>query len=359
MIVGIHIDPHKGFTATLKRYETILDYNGIDHIRLDVNKPDFWEQVKTVDLFIFHYYGTERQSIMAHTIIPVVENVLGIPCFPNTTVSWLYDDKVREYYFLQQNEIPVIPTWVFWNKSDAQAWLDQAKFPLVFKLWGGASSLNVILVKSKLTARKLTNRMFGGGIVSGHIPGFGSLKWKNMLTKEHWKIVGGKLKRRIKGEQGNPFEARHRNYVLFQKFLPGNFGDTRVHIIGNRALADVRLVRSHDFRASGSGKYTVNRERIDPRCIQIAFTVAKKFGFSSMAFDFLFDENNMPLISEISYTQPDAGVWGYPGWWDEQLTWHEGHSSMQYMILKDLLKREDLKQPDMKPDLDPDWTEVK
>lgn len=355
MVVGIHTDPHKGFTKMLKRYETILDFNSIGHIRLDLSKPDFWEKVKKVDLFIFHYYGTERQIMMAQTILPVIADVLGISCYPNPQMSWLYDDKVREYYFLSQHDLPVIPTWIFWDKTEAVNWLREAKLPVVFKLGGGAASVNVVLVKNKLYARRLINKMFGTGIISGHLPGFGSLKWRNLFTREHLRRFGGKVKRRIKGEQGNPFEQRHRNYILFQQFLPNNNVDTRIHIYGNRAFGDMRFVRPKDFRASGSGRCTFEPEKIDRRCIKIAFDISKRFGFYSMAFDFLYNEQNQPLISEMSYTQPDDGVRMYPGFWDDQLNWHEGHFWPQYMILQDRLNLQNLKQPEMGSDIDPLW----
>ena len=174
-----------------------------------------------------------------------------------------------------------------------------------------------------------------------------------MLTKEYLRRLGGKIKRRLRGEQGNPFEQSHSNYVLFQEFLPNNVVDTRIHIFGNRAFGDVRFVRRKDFRASGSGKYTTDTEKIDRRCIKIAFEISKKCGFQSMAFDFLFDENNQPLISEMSYTQPDWGVWVYPGYWDDEMNWHEGHYWPQYLILKDMLNLQDLKQPEIKSDVDP------
>ena len=358
MVVGIHTDPHKGFTKMLERYETILDFNNIEHIRLDVNKPDFWEKVKKIDLFVFHYYGTERQIMMAQTILPIIEDVLGIPCYPNPKMCWLYDDKVREYYFLSQHDLPAIPSWIFWDKTEALNWLRDAKLPVVFKLSGGAGSVNVVLVKNKLYAKRLINKMFGTGIISGHLPGFASLKWRNLLTKEHLKKLGGKIKRRLRGEQGNPFEQRHRNYILFQKFLPNEI-DSRIHVFGNRAFGDVRFVRPNDFRASGSGRFTSDPDRIDRRCINIAFDISKKFGFTSMAFDFLYNENNEPLISEMSYTQPDDGVWMYPGFWDDQLNWHKGHFWPQYMVMKDMLNITDLKQPAMEAKMDPHWIDVK
>lgn len=350
MIVGIHKNPHKGITKLLARYEKVLTHNGIKYLWLDINDPNFWEKVNEVDLFIFNYTGTERQHQMAKTMLPIIEEDLKIPCFPNSKMNWLYDDKVREYYFLKLHGYPVIPTAIFWNKGEALKWLDETELPVVFKLSGGASSENVVLVKNRFYGRRLIRRMFGRGIVSGYIPGLASLKWENMFKSENIRILGGKVRRFIHKEQVNLYGQHHRNYILFQKFLPNNEIDTRINILGSRAFFTLRHVRTNDFRASGSGKMDMNPDNVDRRCIKMALDISKRFNFISLAIDFLYDANRQPLISEISYHRPDWGVWVCPGYWDEELKWHDGHYWPQYLILKDLLNIPDLQQPEMKPD---------
>lgn len=347
MLVGIHVDPNRGFNKVLERYEEILDFNEIKHIRLDINKTEFWSEVKKLDLFIFHYVGTEREHLIAKTIIPIIENELGIPCFPGSNANWVYDDKIREYLLLEQSNFNVIPTWIFWNKKDALDWFKRAELPLVFKLSGGASSENVVLVKAKRYGKKLIRKMFGKGIGSGKIPGFDIAKLSKYFDKSHIRMLGGQVKRILKREQGNLYGQRHRNYVFFQKFLPANDVDTRIHIIGNRAFSLLRHVRKNDFRASGFGLLEYDPEKVDKRCISIAFEIAKKLKFRSMAIDFLFDEKNQPLVLEMSYTRPDWGLWRSPGYWDDKMNWHEGHYWPQYLVLMDLLKIPNLKQPEM------------
>ncbi len=352
ILVGIHIDPHKEVNRVIERYESILDFNAIPHIRLDSSKSDFWEKIKGLSLFIFHLYGTERQIKMAHTIIPIVEETLRIPCYPNVLMGWLYDDKIREYYFLKQYSLPVIPTSTYWNKQEALQSLNNLKLPVVFKLKSGASDENVVLIESVSYGKRLINKMFSGGILSGRIPGLGSLKWKEMLSRERLRRLGGKIKRKLRGEEVNLFKQHHRDYVLLQKFLPNNKFDTRIAIIGNRAFGDVRYIRENDFRASGSWRYSCDPANVDLRCIKIAFEISKRFSFPTMMYDFLFDENNQPLISEISYAQPDWRFWMYPGYWDEKMNWHEGHNWMQYLVLMDILKMPDIKQPELELDVD-------
>jgi len=38
------------------------------------------------------------------------------------------------------------------------------------------------------------------------------------------------------------------------------------------------------------------------------------------------------------------------------MNWHEGHFWFQYLVLMDMLKLPDLKQPDMKPEVSDHWT---
>ena len=346
MLVGIHKDPYGKFCKFLQKYEEILDYNGIDHIRLDASQSDFWEIVKMLDLFIFRWghYDTDRQ--MAQTIIPIVEKELGIKCFPNWDTCWHYDDKIKEYYLLAQHGFPVVDSYIFWDRSKALKWLENAELPLVFKLKTGASSDNVILVKSKNRAKKLINIMFRKGISARNIPDWNALKFKEIKKLvRHW---GGNVLRKYRGEDISPFWQIQKNYVLFQKFLPNNKYDTRITIIGNRAFGFRRFVRNNDFRASGSGKIDYNMNKVDKNCIKIAFKVSKQLQFQSMAYDFIYNENNEPEFSEISYTYLDTAIYNCPGNWDSNLNWHEGHYWPQYFQLVDTLNLPELKQPEIK-----------
>lgn len=43
-----------------------------------------------------------------------------------------------------------------------------------------------------------------------------------------------------------------------------------------------------------------------------------------LAYDFIFDLDNNPLIVEISYGFSVEGYIDCPGYWDSSLKWHEG-----------------------------------
>jgi hypothetical protein len=58
----------------------------------------------------------------------------------------------------------------------------------------------------------------------------------------------------------------------------------------------------------------------------------------SVAFDFIDDTNNNPLIIEMSYCFPALGtVKDCPGHWNRELNWIEGKIRPQDAILDDLI----------------------
>jgi hypothetical protein len=52
--------------------------------------------------------------------------------------------------------------------------------------------------------------------------------------------------------------------------------------------------------------------------------VNEKVKSQSIAFDFVFDAEHNPLILEISYGFVAEGYDPCEGYWDKDLTWHEG-----------------------------------
>ena len=131
---------------------------------------------------------------------------------------------------------------------------------------------------------------------------------------------------------------RERGYVYFQDLIPNNLYDIRVVVVGNRAFALKRLVRENDFRASGSGKIVYDKTQIDLRCIQIAFDINKKLETQSIAYDFVFDTENNPLVIEISYGYAISAYDYCEGFWDENLNWYDEKVTPQYWMIEDLIK---------------------
>lgn len=348
MLVGIHKDPYDNFRDLNVKFEKILEFNNIDTVRLEASQADFWDIIPKLDLFIYSWIHFDAYKDRAKAILPVIEQDYKIKTFPNQDTCWHYDDKIRQFYRLKAHGFPVVDSWVFWEKKEALHFIKHAEYPLVFKLKGGAGSSSVVLIKNQSQAKKLVNRMFGKGILTGKVPDSNSVRIKYFNPYKELRRTAKRFKRRWEGIDPYPYWHRHKNYVYFQKFLPGNDHDTRVTTIGNRGFAFRRFVRKNDFRASGSDNWSLDRSKLNYDLVKLGLEISKQMNFQAMAYDFIYDEKGQARIVEISYTYGD-----YPefstGFLDEDLKWHDGSYWTQYLELVDALNMPGLKQPDIKP----------
>ena len=135
--IGIHVEPQKQFSPRLQVYEKICAHNNIGTERLCSSESNFWERLTRMDAFIYHWGQWDACRQNARAVLPIVEEELRIPCFPNLRTCWAFDDKIRQYYLARAHGLPMARTWVFWEQEDALDWADTASLPVVFKLAGG------------------------------------------------------------------------------------------------------------------------------------------------------------------------------------------------------------------------------
>jgi glutathione synthase/RimK-type ligase-like ATP-grasp enzyme len=234
---------------------------------------------------------------------------------------------------------PVVNSYVFYDKTTATKWIRSIDYPKVFKLRGGAGSKNVMLVKSQSKAHKLVKTAFGRGF--RQYDAFGGIKEqirKLRIGKGSVKEVLKAVAHLVYPVQLEKAKGREKGYAYFQDFIPGNSFDIRVIVIGNKAFAIKRLVRENDFRASGSGFLQYVKEDIDIRCVQTSFEANKKLHAQCIAYDYVFDPAGKPLIVEISYGFMAKGYDPCPGYWDEQLNWHEGAFDPYGWMIENLIE---------------------
>jgi glutathione synthase/RimK-type ligase-like ATP-grasp enzyme len=263
----------------------------------------------------------------------------GISVFPNIKTCWHFDDKIAQKYLLEAIGAPLIPTWVFTNKVEASQWIEGATWPKVFKLRCGAGSSNVRLVHSRGEAAALCRQAFGRGFpaLAGYLSDMKTRVRKTKTAHEFLERIA-RAPRTLLGVMNIQREMnRERGYIYFQEFLSDNLYDTRITIVGDRAFGFMRANRPNDFRASGSGSILYDHEKIDTRCVEIAFRIADRIGSQSLAFDFLFNSQHQPLIGEISYCYMSSAVRACEGHWDHQGAWHPGHIWPEEAILEDML----------------------
>ncbi|MGP5415875.1 ATP-grasp domain-containing protein [Psychrobacter faecalis] len=317
-----------------------IDYckkNNIEYKVVNAFDNDIITQLKDCDAFMWHHHhGKFKDVISAKKILFSLEHA-GIKVFPNFKTAWHFDDKVAQKYLLEAIDAPIVPSYVFYDKKEASGWARNTTYPKVFKLKGGAGATNVKLVENQTEALKLINKAFGKGF-----PQFDRF---NNLKESYIKYKGGQdtLFRLAKGVGrlaiSTNFAKQHppeKGYAYFQDFIPNDGFDIRVVVIGGkRAAAEKRFVRENDFRASGSGKFSY--EGIDCEVIKESFKIANKLNLQSVAFDFVIDKNNKPLIIEMSYGFGIQGISNVLGYWNHELNWHKDKLKPCEWIIEDLL----------------------
>jgi len=328
MLIGIHPDEN-GKGSFSDKWIDFLQKKDIYYTILDLTRSDAIEQAKQCDGIMWRWAHNPQDKQCAQKILFSIEHILKIPVFPDTSTSWHYDEKTAQFYLLGEIGAPVPGTWLFWQRDAAIEWARSAAYPLIFKLSSGAGSSNVMKVTNFAQADILIHKMFDRGFFPYTVNEFQKTPIPTNLSgcKAFLSRFLHAFSYVFLGDYPplNPsFWKPEYGYAYFQEFLQGNEFDTRITIIGDRAFAFHRMNRPGDFRASGSGNINYDPEKIDKRCIEIAFKISGECRFQSMAYDFLVKDNN-PVVCEISYTFSDQAVYDCPGYWNSRMQWHDRH----------------------------------
>ncbi|MDZ7755191.1 hypothetical protein [Rhodohalobacter sp.] len=212
------------------------------------------------------------------------------------------------------------------------------EFPKVFKLRTGSGSAHVKLVKKPNDAKRLINQAFGIGF--SQYDKFANLRerWtKYKIGKVNFKEVLKGIVRLGYTTNFAKVAGRERGYIYFQDFIPDNNFDNRVIVIDGKACAIKRKNRENDFRASGSGILSYDKENFSEKMIKQSFKIAEAINSKSLAIDYVF-KGREPMIVELSYGFPSGSfVDDCPGYWDRELNWHPGPFDAQGWMVESLL----------------------
>ncbi len=300
---------------------------------------DIISQVEDCDGLMWHWaHWDDRMYQFARQLTYSLERA-GKKVFPDARTCWHFDDKVGQKYLLEAVHAPLVPSYVFYARQRALAWVEAASWPKVFKLRRGAGSCNVRLVKSKSQAARLVRKAFGRGFSPVSRGGLFKDRLWHLKRDRDLRAVAGMAKglaRLFVPTQLEKRASRDKNYIYFQDFIPDNTFDIRVVVIGDRAFGIKRMVRGDDFRASGSGVIRYEREGIDLACVETSFDISEKLGTQCLAFDYVL-AGKRPLLLEISYGFLQGGYRDCPGYWDRQLSWHGGRFFAEWFMIEDFI----------------------
>ncbi|MDM1380713.1 ATP-grasp domain-containing protein [Myroides marinus] len=296
--------------------------NNIDFKIVDCYSTDIIRELKGCSALMWHHnHGLYKDVLVAKKLIRSLEKS-GMKVYPNSDSNWHFDDKVAQKYLLEAVDLPLVKSYVFYDKNTAMKWVNTTSFPKVFKLKGGASSQNVRLVHNKNECEKIIKRSFGRGWKQYDA-------WVNVKEKYRLSKQDGEWKRFLKALVRvfiAPYDAKmignEKGYVYFQDFIPNNTCDFRIQIVGDKAWAMRRMVRKNDFRASGSNMLDYDQTEIPVEMINNTFEVHQALNMPTIAVDYVLDSNNAFKIVEICYCFGIADDELNHGYWTKDLVYH-------------------------------------
>lgn len=331
MKIAIHHTPGTFSNRWIEHCEQF----GINYGIVNCHDNDIVDQLRAYDALMWHYYHDNyKDSLLAKQLLFALEQA-GKVVFPNFYTNWHFDDKVGQKYLLELFRAPLVPSYVFYDKAEAKQWALQTSYPKVFKIRRGAASSNVRLVKNDRQCMRLIDQAFGNGF--GQFDPFQAFEDRTRRfreTKNPLELLKG-LGRFVNPPAFARKAGRDRDYVYFQDYIPNNDFDIRLIVIGNRAYGMKRMVRSGDFRASGSGHFVY--DDIEPDVLRVGFDVTKRLKLQCAAYDFIYHEGK-PLIIEVSFGFGIKGSSKCKGYWDSELTWHNGEFNPQGWMVDAVLE---------------------
>lgn len=319
MKIGIHYR-EKSFSDHWIKY---CESNKIPYKIVNCYDNNIIEQLSDCTALMWHHSHVDYKDVLfAKRLLFALEQT-GIKVFPNFNTGWHFDDKVGQKYLLEAIGAPFIPSYVFYDEKTALKWAKGVSYPKVFKLRGGAGATNVRLVNDFSQSKKLIHQAFGRGF-SQHDPWYGLKdiinKYKSGTAKIK-NILGG-IGRIVRPNVYEKMIPKEKGYVYFQEFLPDNNYDIRLIVIGGKYVYGMkRMNRNNDFRASGSSVFVY--DGIPLEAVEAAFVYSKKLKLQAVAFDFIMDLSNSPVIIEMSFGFGTKGSSKCPGYWTSDLEWHE------------------------------------
>lgn len=323
-----------------KRWITYCEQHNIDYKLVDAYRNDIITQLSDCKVFMWHFYQNSPKDFLFAKELLFSLHTAGKLIFPSINMAWHFDDKVGQKYLLETINAPMVTSNVFYDKNAAHVWANDCDLPVVFKLRGGAGSQNVKLLKTRKTLKRHINKAFGRGF--SQYSATTVIKDRVQKYKKGNDTLIGVFKSIVRAIFPTNYEkvrGRDSGYIYFQKFIPDNDSDTRIIVVGNKAFGIKRKVRENDFRASGGGTIIYDKETINLKSVEISFEVSKKLNFDCVAFDFVFNEKNEPLIVEVSYGFAIEAYDACPGYWSDDLNWHEGQFNPQSWMIQDLYQK--------------------
>lgn len=228
-----------------------------------LERSDWIEQIEGSGCSIFlvwpDVFDTVTKS-MQDERLRIIEEELNKTIYPSLKEIWLYENKRLQHYWLKSHGFKTPKTWVFYLLDEALDFLENAKYPLVFKSNLGASASGVYIIKNKKEARKKAIDFLKNGY-------------------------------KIKGEKRIP---RQKGSLYIQEFL-SDVKEWRMVRIGDSYFGHGKDMKGQFH--SGSGK--ANWDLPPKEAFDLLYSITEKGNFTSMDVDMFEDKNGELYINEL------------------------------------------------------------
>jgi glutathione synthase/RimK-type ligase-like ATP-grasp enzyme len=223
--------------------------------------------------------------------IYILGKVMGHVIFPSPEEIFIYENKRFLSYWLKANNIPHPATHVFYNMTEAEAFLKETDYPVAGKVNIGASGSGVAVISDRSEGQEYLKRIFGGkGAYRRHGPNLSTGQWlpRALFYVSHPSELGEKIT--TYSAVARDFQ---KGFVLFQEFIPHSF-EWRVVRIGDSFFAHKKL-KAGD-KASGS----LLKSYCDPPLDLLDFVreITDHHNFFSQAID-IFETDRGYLVNEM------------------------------------------------------------
>lgn len=336
MRIAIH-DNKAGFTNRWVKY---CKKHSIDFVLIDIFSSNAINELEDCDALFWHLSHEKFNDALVGMGLMSALETKGLYVFPSPAQLWHFDDKLAQKYFFELHGFPIPKTDVFFNKTEAQEYLSRAKFPIIGKLRRGSASSNVFLIESASKGKALVNKAFSKGFPLYNLSNrYKDKLYKSKGLKEKSGVLLKWIYRHFFPPAYSKKSARENGYFMFQEFIPNSGEDIRVAVVGDRAVALKRKVRSGDFRASGSGVLDFPNDQLDKTYIDLAFQIVDKLGVSSMGVDFIESIEGEIKVIEMSFGFPSENFLdGSEGSWNRNLEFKKEPIRLQEWMMEQALK---------------------
>jgi len=222
--------------------------------------------------------------------VNILSKELGYKIFPTLDEILIYENKRYFSYWLKAHGLPHPATNVFYNKVEAEDFLDTTSFPVVAKINIGASGSGVKILKSKTDAQSYIHNAFQNGISSQSGPRMD----KGRLFRRAWRKLThpSELKSRILVYKSIAADLQ-KGFVIFQEYVSHDF-EWRVVRIGESFFAHKKIVKNE----KASGLLLKGYETPPLGLLTFVKEITDRFHFYSQAVD-IFESPGGYLINEM------------------------------------------------------------